>query len=647
MIEHGPMTCMNEMNEMNLDGVEMKETTITMEVRGAAPPQQFSSTIMIRGIPLSTNDRTLEQALAPYKPLNVRLIRSKDTGGSRGFAFVDFSTVNDAVALMDKSGRDGRGLYIDGRAVTLEFSEPTGHGGGAGNSSRAPRLDWMCAGCGAQNFARRVQCFKCGSPKTDDSELVSPLGSHAPPADDPTSTNPSPLLVVKSLDPNSTDLSIADAFRSYAQVKEVRMIRERHARPFAYVEFYSVEYAVHVMNTAKSLKIDDSVVRLAFARITMMPRTGFAIEALQSAKWSVGGGGGSSDYYANNNYSATPPVSNKKPKAQKKIRPWPPSFDEDGLAWQFDPHSQFFFEPTTAFYYEPKSKAYFNTKDQKYYHHNPGHDPPYVPYPPTTTGGTGASNQMMAAAPAAPAAYMAGGAPAAPASAIPARQATSTDNSATSYPPSGTPQTANLLTVASGKPPVSFGLKGVVGTTNNNSAAAGSKQSGKANAAHQSITAKKNLKDITKWGDRQREMTSADSDGKIAHQLQQQHRGGGGGGGGGGGAASSLKKTALATTTTTGGGGGGLETTGISTTSDNSNLLSMGTTYACLERLRMDGKPLVKHSNGKWVCLVSRRGFPNEEALEKHVHLSDLYKSEFQKALGSGRISLIRAEERS
>lgn len=30
------MTCMNEMNEMNLDGVEMKETTITMEVRGAA-----------------------------------------------------------------------------------------------------------------------------------------------------------------------------------------------------------------------------------------------------------------------------------------------------------------------------------------------------------------------------------------------------------------------------------------------------------------------------------------------------------------------------------------------------------------------------------------------------------------------------------
>lgn len=549
---------------------------------------------MIRGIPLSTNDRTLEQALAPFKPLNVRLIRSKDTGESRGFAFVDFSTVNNAVALMEKSGRDGRGLYIDGRAVSIEYSEPTGHGGG--NSSR-PRLDWMCAGCGAQNFARRVQCFKCGSPKTEDSELVSPLGSHVPPADDPTSTNPSPVLVVKSLDPNSTEVSIADAFRSYAQVKEVRVIRERHARHFAYVEFYSLEYAVHVMNTAKNLKIDESMVRLAYARISTMPRSGFAIEALQSAKWSVGGG---SEEYGHNK---TAGAASQKPKAQKKIRAWPPSFDEDGLAWQFDPHSQFFFEPTTAFYYEPKSRAYFNTKDQKYYHHVPGNDPPYVAYPSTT------STTNQTATTGAPAAYMTSPAPGTAPTATnhadhqTAATSTSTENSTTNYASSAAAK-ANMS--AAGKP-VSFGLKG----------AASASKAGKVSGG-QTIMAKKNLKDITKWGDRQREMTSTSSDGDVGSQSRPQS------------SLTTVRKTVPVSSK-------GMESEHSNGASD---LLSMGTTYACLQRLRMDGKPLVKHSNGKWVCLVSRRGFPSEEALEKHVHLSDLYKGEFQRALSAGRITL-------
>lgn len=42
-----------------------------------------------------------------------------------------------------------------------------GFGGGGGKGEQRPG-DWACPSCGMNNFARRTECFKCGTPKGND-----------------------------------------------------------------------------------------------------------------------------------------------------------------------------------------------------------------------------------------------------------------------------------------------------------------------------------------------------------------------------------------------------------------------------------------------------------------------------------------------
>lgn len=58
---------------------------------------------------------------ARWAPLNeVRVIREKQTGISRGFAFVDFPTIEASTRMMADIHHSG-GLYIDGRRVYLDY----------------------------------------------------------------------------------------------------------------------------------------------------------------------------------------------------------------------------------------------------------------------------------------------------------------------------------------------------------------------------------------------------------------------------------------------------------------------------------------------------------------------------------------------
>mmetsp|Transcript_88374 Transcript_88374/g.279661 ORF Transcript_88374/g.279661 Transcript_88374/m.279661 type:complete len:137 (-) Transcript_88374:55-465(-) len=43
-----------------------------------------------------------------------------------------------------------------------------GKGGGGGGKGETRPGDWSCSSCGMNNFARRTECFKCGTPKPSD-----------------------------------------------------------------------------------------------------------------------------------------------------------------------------------------------------------------------------------------------------------------------------------------------------------------------------------------------------------------------------------------------------------------------------------------------------------------------------------------------
>ena len=59
------------------------------------------------------------------------------------------------------------------------------------------------------------------------------------------------------------------------------------------------------------------------------------------------------------------------------------------------------------------------------------------------------------------------------------------------------------------------------------------------------------------------------------------------------------------------------------------------------KRILYGGAPLVKtRADGKLVCRVSARMFPDRAALRKHVAKSKLYRAAYEKACREGRISL-------
>ena len=127
----------------------------------SAPP---NNTIMVRGLATQVTEQDIQDAINECKlePKDIRLIRKKDTGVSRGFAFVEFSTVQEASEWMEaKQGV----LVLEGapRAV-LQYSLPRD-----GRLQETPRVlnDWVCAKCGVQNFRRREACFKCNGTRVE------------------------------------------------------------------------------------------------------------------------------------------------------------------------------------------------------------------------------------------------------------------------------------------------------------------------------------------------------------------------------------------------------------------------------------------------------------------------------------------------
>ena len=125
---------------------------------------------------------------------------------------------------------------------------------------------------------------------------------------------------------------------------------------YALIEFYSVEYATHVLNTATALKIDGALVRLSYARHQTLPAPSVAVPATMGMGRAMGMGGSNeapaplpphlAGHMAGVGLGGPsgggPPRPGAGPgagaggaaggggrlMAQKKPREWPPSFEE-------------------------------------------------------------------------------------------------------------------------------------------------------------------------------------------------------------------------------------------------------------------------------------------------------------------------------
>jgi len=78
--------------------------------------------VILRGLKTTTTEETIIDALKIFGAVeDVRIIRDKGTGESRGFAFVDFFTIEEAKAFMEYNNGS---IIIDGCKIQLDYSKP-------------------------------------------------------------------------------------------------------------------------------------------------------------------------------------------------------------------------------------------------------------------------------------------------------------------------------------------------------------------------------------------------------------------------------------------------------------------------------------------------------------------------------------------
>ncbi|KAJ7296444.1 hypothetical protein O6H91_22G061300 [Diphasiastrum complanatum] len=290
--------------------------------RASLPP---SATLVVKGLSQKTLEDDLYQALAEWGPLkHVRVIKEKNSGISRGFAFIDFPSVEGAQKMMEGIGNEG--LVVNGRRVFFEYSsKPTGgssapqaaqghvtRGAGSANvkGGAVAAADWMCTVCGCVNFARRTVCFQCNEGRAEDAPAAdTPLSSAAPAGKKISEpgmclfcarpnekfrndmdlqlmlsvkiAGPTHVLVVRGLDENVDEESLHFEFSKHAAIKDLRLVRDKFthvSRGFAFVHFHSVEDATKALEASSgtTLEKNGQVLRVAFAKSIHGPHSSSA-----------------------------------------------------------------------------------------------------------------------------------------------------------------------------------------------------------------------------------------------------------------------------------------------------------------------------------------------------------------------------------
>ncbi|WOK98340.1 SUPPRESSOR OF ABI3-5 isoform X1 [Canna indica] len=347
-----------------------------------------SATVVVKGLSPKTIEEDLYQILAEWGPLrHVRVIKERNSGASRGFAFIDFRDVDSARKMMDSIGDNG--LVIDGRKLFFEYSsKPTGgavapsfghesmarSSHGHGRSITLP-CDWMCTMCGCLNFARRTSCFQCNEPRTEDAppaEVAStntlPLGKRG------SDLGPTHVLVVRGLDENADEEMLRYEFAKHAAIKDLRLVRDKFthvSRGFAFVHFRSVEDATKALAATNGTTFgkNDQVLRVAYAKSIHGPASGApqssslaaaAIEAATFAQQYDAVGWAPKEYNPDKKQTMAESEQNSNAQVQRGA-----TAPQSGFVW--DEKSGYYYDAASGFYYDGNTGLYYDGNNGIWY----------------------------------------------------------------------------------------------------------------------------------------------------------------------------------------------------------------------------------------------------------------------------------------
>jgi len=107
----------------------------------------MSTKLFVGNLSFNTTENDLQEAFAAHgQVVEANLMMDRMTGRSRGFAFITYSTPDEAQKAISAMN----GAQLDGRALTVNIARPKEErpAGGGGGRDRGPRRDYGGGGGG-------------------------------------------------------------------------------------------------------------------------------------------------------------------------------------------------------------------------------------------------------------------------------------------------------------------------------------------------------------------------------------------------------------------------------------------------------------------------------------------------------------------
>nr|CAG8447875.1 3760_t:CDS:10 [Entrophospora candida] len=255
--------------------------------------------VILQGLPLSASEddiqNTLESLHASIE--NIRLIRDRRTGDSRRFAFVKFTSVEHARQFIEANHPF---IMMDDIRVRVEYS----------NSASAEDEGWTCKNrenCHQCHHSKKgvitlwtklpQQPFCSSSQSMESAALQStPTSSFFNDGENDLGHVPYHVLLVRGLDPLTTEETLYAATSQLAALRRVMLIKDRASRiswGFAFLDYQDVQASSYILSLVNNPQyypdgfiIDSRPVDITFANPSSF------IPAYATTEWTIWGDDG-------------------------------------------------------------------------------------------------------------------------------------------------------------------------------------------------------------------------------------------------------------------------------------------------------------------------------------------------------------------
>ncbi|GFS67182.1 RNA-binding protein 5 [Nephila pilipes] len=350
-----------------------------------------NNTLMVQGLDVSVTENEIQDEVLRYglKPKDIRLIKEKGTGASRGYAFVEFQLLSEAVRWKELT--KGVVIFHGSNRASLHYSIPKDL---LGTRHMLNKAEWDCPKCGKYNFKRRDYCFKCGSAREDTFEWQQGDCYNE------ISSSPSNTLLFGNLDVLTTEGRVLAMLGQLTTlpIKSLHVAKDsltNTSRGYAFVELNSTSEAIQLYELLLSMGgnfyVDGRQVTVSYAKRSLASRNSSgsanaAIVALAAAQWTNQKQDDSYDqYYGVSSTAAVAPSTADSAQYSNVDSSVPNQAQMASLGtvivggvtyykyplpdistYQYEESSGYYYDSVTGLYYDSNSQYYYNSEAQQY-----------------------------------------------------------------------------------------------------------------------------------------------------------------------------------------------------------------------------------------------------------------------------------------